>query len=90
VLTTANPSDRHGNTSQLTATQLDQLVAYLEQLESPAGPPPPCGDLCGGVVPPSGAPVRGLGVLASLALARLASRRRERARARRATGGSPW
>ncbi|MFN7952302.1 MAG: Ig-like domain-containing protein [bacterium] len=83
VLTTANPSDRHGHTSQLSSTAIDQLVAYLLELEAPAQAPPPCGDLCGGVVPPSGAPVRALGVVASLALARLASSRRRSGSRRR-------
>ena len=38
VLTTANPDDRHGATSALSETELDQLVAYLLELDS--GPPP--------------------------------------------------
>ena len=33
VLTTANPSGRHGTTAGLSATQLDQLVAYLQQID---------------------------------------------------------
>jgi mono/diheme cytochrome c family protein len=33
VLTTANAGDRHGKTSHLTARQLDQLAAYLLQLD---------------------------------------------------------
>jgi PKD repeat protein len=33
VLTTKNASDQHGKTSQLSATQLDALVAYLRSLE---------------------------------------------------------
>lgn len=34
VITTRNPADRHGATSQLSATQRNQLIAYLQQLES--------------------------------------------------------
>lgn len=37
VLTTFNPSDEHGVTSTLTSTELDQLVAYLQQIAHPAG-----------------------------------------------------
>jgi DNA-binding beta-propeller fold protein YncE/cytochrome c peroxidase len=37
VITTANAGDRHGTTSHLTATQKDQLVAFLRQLDD--GPP---------------------------------------------------
>lgn len=33
VITTANPADKHGKTSHLTANQKGQLVAYLEQLD---------------------------------------------------------
>jgi YVTN family beta-propeller protein len=33
VLTTANPNDQHGFTSSLSPQQLDQLVAYLQQLD---------------------------------------------------------
>ncbi|HET7792932.1 MAG TPA: Ig-like domain-containing protein [Rhizobacter sp.] len=33
VLTTANPSGRHGITAGLSATQLNQLVAYLQQID---------------------------------------------------------
>jgi YVTN family beta-propeller protein len=33
VITTANPGDRHGATSALTATQRAQLVAYLQQID---------------------------------------------------------
>ena len=32
VLTTANPNDKHGKTSQLTADQLNDLVEYLLSL----------------------------------------------------------
>jgi YVTN family beta-propeller protein len=32
VLTTANPNDRHGKTSHLSSSQIDDLVAYLESL----------------------------------------------------------
>ncbi len=35
VLTTANPDDLHGQSSQLSPEQLDQLVAYLLSLEGP-------------------------------------------------------
>jgi YVTN family beta-propeller protein len=34
VLTTANPANRHGNTASLNATQLQQVVAYLQQIDS--------------------------------------------------------
>jgi Uncharacterized conserved protein len=42
VLTTANPGDRHGVTSQLSPTEIDQLVAYLQQIDGsePAANPP--------------------------------------------------
>lgn len=33
VLSTRNPSDQHGAVSTLTATQVNELVAYLEQLD---------------------------------------------------------
>ena len=33
VLTTANPGDLHGVTSTLTATEVDQLAAYLRQID---------------------------------------------------------
>ncbi len=33
VLTTANPGGRHGTTSGLSTTQLNQLVAYLQQID---------------------------------------------------------
>ncbi len=33
VITTANPGDRHGVTSTLTASQKTQLVAYLQQID---------------------------------------------------------
>jgi DNA-binding beta-propeller fold protein YncE len=33
VLTTQNPDDQHGFTSSLSAQQLDQLVAYLQQID---------------------------------------------------------
>ena len=33
VITTRNPNNRHGTTSQLTATEKAQLVAYLQQLD---------------------------------------------------------
>ena len=39
VLTTANPANRHGTTSTLTAAQRLQLVAYLQQIDDSAGPP---------------------------------------------------
>lgn len=34
VITTRNPSNQHGNTSQLSVTEKAQLVAYLQQLDS--------------------------------------------------------
>ncbi|QJR16029.1 Ig-like domain-containing protein [Usitatibacter palustris] len=34
VLTTQNTSNRHGNTTSLTSTQLDQIVAYLQQIDN--------------------------------------------------------
>jgi hypothetical protein len=40
VLTVANPGNQHGNTSGLTATQLSQLVAYLQQIDDGSGTPP--------------------------------------------------
>jgi DNA-binding beta-propeller fold protein YncE len=36
VLTTANPEDRHGAVSTLQAPEIDQLVAYLQQLDGAA------------------------------------------------------
>jgi YVTN family beta-propeller protein len=39
VLTT-NTGNRHGNTSGLTPTQLQQLVAYMQQLDDGSGTPP--------------------------------------------------
>lgn len=33
VITTGNPEDRHGRTTQLSAGELDQLVAYLASIE---------------------------------------------------------
>ncbi|MEO8805497.1 MAG: Ig-like domain-containing protein [Burkholderiaceae bacterium] len=39
VLTTANPSNRHGSTTALSAAQRLQLVAYLQQIDDSAGPP---------------------------------------------------
>lgn len=41
VLTVANPANRHGNTTSLTATQLNQLVAYLQQIDDSSGTAPP-------------------------------------------------
>jgi len=38
VLTTANPKDEHGFVSSLTSEQVDQLVAYLQQLDSELAP----------------------------------------------------
>lgn len=35
VLTTFNPNDRHGSTSQLSSQQLDYLVAFLKQIAWP-------------------------------------------------------
>ncbi|HEX6708285.1 MAG TPA: Ig-like domain-containing protein [Albitalea sp.] len=40
VLTTANAGNRHGNTAGLTPTQLQQLVAYLQQLDDSSGATP--------------------------------------------------
>ena len=42
VLTTANPTNAHGATSGLTSTQINQLVAYLNQIDDtePAALPP--------------------------------------------------
>jgi DNA-binding beta-propeller fold protein YncE len=37
VLTTANPANRHGTTTSLTALQRDQLVAYLRQIDDSTG-----------------------------------------------------
>jgi len=34
VITTNNPNDEHGHTSQLTATEKQQLVAYLQQIDN--------------------------------------------------------
>jgi hypothetical protein len=34
VITTANPNDQHGHTSQLTSLEKQQLVAYLLQIEN--------------------------------------------------------
>ena len=41
VLTTKNAENRHGATSQLTSTQIDQLVAFLLQVKSGYGGPTP-------------------------------------------------
>ncbi len=41
VLTTANPGNRHGTTSSLTAAQIDQLVAYVQQIDDNAAGPGP-------------------------------------------------
>ncbi len=38
VITTANPGDRHGSTSGLTAAQRTQLVAYLQQIDDGVDP----------------------------------------------------
>jgi YVTN family beta-propeller protein len=40
VLTTANAGDRHGHTSSFTPAQLQQLVAYLQQIDGGTGTPP--------------------------------------------------
>jgi hypothetical protein len=40
VLTTQNTSNRHGNTTGLNATQQQQLVAYLQQLDNTGDVPP--------------------------------------------------
>ncbi len=45
VLVDHNPDDRHGVTSGLTDAQLDDLVAYLSQIDGrPEEPPPPAPD----------------------------------------------
>ena len=36
VLTTKNPNNQHGQTSQLTPTELQQLVDYLQQVDNVA------------------------------------------------------
>jgi hypothetical protein len=38
VLTTANPNDQHGFTSSLSAEQLDQLVAFMQQIDGDQPP----------------------------------------------------
>lgn len=38
VLTTANPNDEHGFISSLTSQQVDQLVAYLQQIDNELPP----------------------------------------------------
>jgi DNA-binding beta-propeller fold protein YncE/cytochrome c peroxidase len=38
VLTTANPRDSHGFTSELTSAEIDQLVAFLQQLDNDLPP----------------------------------------------------
>ncbi len=38
VVTTFNPADEHGTTSHLTAGELDQLVAFLQQIAWPTDP----------------------------------------------------
>ncbi|HKY38543.1 MAG TPA: PKD domain-containing protein [Polyangiaceae bacterium] len=38
VLTIANPEDRHGFTSELSPLELDQLVAYLQQVDGTPNP----------------------------------------------------
>lgn len=38
VLTTANPNDQHGFTSSLSGEQLDQLVAFLQQIDGDQQP----------------------------------------------------
>ena len=42
VLTTANPDGKHGNTATLSPTEIDQLVAYLQQIDGdePKARPP--------------------------------------------------
>ncbi len=40
VITTANAGDLHGHTSQLSARERDQLVAFLRQIEGPPAPDP--------------------------------------------------
>ncbi|HEX3048789.1 MAG TPA: cellulose binding domain-containing protein, partial [Bacillota bacterium] len=41
VLTTKNIGDKHGKTSQLTSTQIDQLVAYMLQVRAGGNGPTP-------------------------------------------------
>jgi DNA-binding beta-propeller fold protein YncE len=43
VLTTANAGNRHGNTAALGTQQLQQLVAYLQQIDASSGVPPSVG-----------------------------------------------
>jgi hypothetical protein len=38
VLTTANPNDQHGYTSSLSSEQVDQLVAFLQQIDGDVRP----------------------------------------------------
>src|SRR4029077_15038657 len=38
VITTQNPNNLHGNTQSLNATQQQQLVAYLQQLDNTGDP----------------------------------------------------
>jgi len=57
VLTTRNPNDEHGVTSDLSAQQLDQLVAYLEQIDQ--GEPPR--ELTLPITPPLGQGGAGMG-----------------------------
>ncbi len=40
VLTTSNPDDRHAFTSELTARELEQLIAYVQQLDGSSDPEP--------------------------------------------------
>ncbi len=54
VLTTRNPNNQHGNTSQLTATQRNQLVAYLQQLDSSSSGTPPEQVAAPSFAPPGG------------------------------------
>ncbi len=45
VITTANVANRHGNTSTLTNTQKQQLVAYLQQIDDSDSVPGPPGQV---------------------------------------------
>jgi hypothetical protein len=43
VLTTHNPNDEHGTTSQLSSQQIAWLVAYLQSIGAPSSPGTPVG-----------------------------------------------
>jgi hypothetical protein len=82
VLTTANPNDQHGFTSSLAPAEVDQLVAYLQQLDGdpklprlPFEPPEPEGGAGGaggasgdtGGAPDMGGSSAGTGMVAGAA-----------------------